>query len=128
AHSRQNAFLLGNDGAGSALAGIDTSRCGRVARGAIFQERVFDDRGNSSAMPVQKRVRPVRFSVVVTALRNLIIAAQPAHRELWRATFPILERVCANLPPRGAGPWRENGHYPTDAARWRSRAPCAQVL
>ena len=54
ADSGENAILLGDDGSGRALAGIDAGIAGRVAGGAIFQQRVLDNGRNAATVPVHK--------------------------------------------------------------------------
>ena len=48
----QNAILLREDGAGGALAGIDAGIAGGIAGRAVFEQRVLENRGNPSAVPV----------------------------------------------------------------------------
>ena len=50
--SCENAVLFGDDCSGCSLVRIDAGVTGGVARGAIFQQRVLQDGGNASAVPV----------------------------------------------------------------------------
>ncbi len=54
ADTRQDAVLLGEDGGGGALLWVYGGMGGGVTRGLIFQQRVFQDRGDASAMPVHR--------------------------------------------------------------------------
>src|SRR5208337_1519164 len=48
----ENAIFLGEDGGRGALIGIDAGVAGGVARGPVFEQRVFDDRGDASTVKV----------------------------------------------------------------------------
>src|SRR5580698_10212793 len=48
----QDAILLREDGASGTLIRIDTGVAGGIARGPVFLERVLDDGGDASAIPV----------------------------------------------------------------------------
>jgi hypothetical protein len=48
----ENAVLFGNNGSRSALIGVDAGIAGGIARGPIFLQRIFDDAGDASAIPV----------------------------------------------------------------------------
>ncbi len=54
ADASEDAILFGKDGRGGALARVDAGVAGGVARGAVFKERVFQDRGNASAVKVHR--------------------------------------------------------------------------
>src|SRR5437879_4700484 len=50
--SRQNTVLLRNDSSGGPLIRLNTGVAGRVARGAIFQQRILDHGSKPSTSPV----------------------------------------------------------------------------
>src|ERR1700683_317827 len=52
ADTGENAVLLGKDGTGSALIGVHTGVAGGIARGPVLLQRVLDDGGSASAIPV----------------------------------------------------------------------------
>src|SRR5580704_7601390 len=61
----ENAILFGKDGSRGALIRIYTGVAGGIARGPVLLQRVFDDGGNASAVPVHDLVVG-RWSLVVT--------------------------------------------------------------
>ena len=52
ADAGKNAILFGENGGGGALVGIDAGVAGGVAGGAVFEQRVLDDRSDASAVKV----------------------------------------------------------------------------
>ena len=52
ADARENAILLGENGASGELRRIDRGVAGRVARGAIFEQRVLDNGGKATRIPI----------------------------------------------------------------------------
>ena len=48
ADSGENTILLGYDGRGRTLAGIDAGVAGGIARGPVFEQRVLEDSGEAS--------------------------------------------------------------------------------
>src|SRR4029077_14595230 len=56
ANARQNAILFCQNRGCSTLVGIDAGVAGRIARSMVLLQRVLDDCGNASAIPVHKSV------------------------------------------------------------------------
>jgi len=52
ANAGESAILLGKHGARRALVGIDAGIAGGIARGPVFLQRVLDNGGDASAIPV----------------------------------------------------------------------------
>src|SRR6266536_3553968 len=65
----KDAVLLGENGSGSALAGIDAGVAGRIARSPVFEQSVLDDGGYATAVKVHEPVVG-RWSLVVGRWQN----------------------------------------------------------
>src|SRR5262249_1373111 len=59
AGSGEKAVLLGENGGCGALLRIDAGARGGVTGGLVLQQRVFENTGDSSAVPIHKRLVPV---------------------------------------------------------------------
>src|SRR5579862_8403739 len=79
--SGKNAFLLRYDGRRRALVGIDAGIAGRIARSPVFQQRVLENGGDATAIPIHKAVVSCQFSTssenpLSLRLRWRLLAAQ----------------------------------------------------
>src|SRR5581483_8669493 len=87
ADPRQNAILLGENGGGSALVGINAGVAGGVARGAILEERILQNRRKSPAIPVHLVFRSSILVVRCLLSRRRCSFVSKVVSDAWRAHY-----------------------------------------
>src|SRR5580700_184646 len=124
ANAGEHTILLCQHHGCGALVGIDAGVTGGVAGGTVFDQRVLDNCGYASAMPVH---RNRRWSLVVRKIMGAC-SVLPACSRPSRAELAILPPSCADHPQLWPELSTRNLRCSTAADRWRFLFPSSPTL
>src|SRR3981081_389754 len=77
AYAGENAVFFGENGRRRALVGIDAGVAGGVARSPVFEQSVFQNRGDAAAIPIHDRCRDVACNVLGGGMEDVASYVSP---------------------------------------------------